>query len=66
MKTVGYPVGYVGIKDTKGTIDVCAECVEKYRGKDWGAHSWGTVYSSDIYITRNGGMRCDNCQEKFI
>jgi len=61
-----YVVGYVGIKiETPGTVHVCHKCsTTSLQGLN--ACSYSPVYSSDVYISHNGGMTCVLCQVRFI
>ena len=66
MNTTAHVVGYVGIKiETPGTVQVCHECsTASLQGLK--AHSFGAVFSNDVYISHNGGMTCVICQTRFI
>jgi len=58
--------GYIGIKiDTPGTVQVCHKC-STVSLQELRAHSFGAVFTDDVYLTRNGGLVCVLCQEKFI
>ena len=59
-------VGWVGIKnETPGTVQVCKNCATASI-QELNAHSYGAVFSDDVYITHNGGMTCIICQARFI
>jgi hypothetical protein len=59
-------VGYVGIKIEKaGTVHVCHECSTASL-QQLNARSYSPVYSSDVYISHNGGMTCVICEKRFI
>jgi hypothetical protein len=60
-------VGYVGLRiEGPGTVQVCLSCADSNKYLELGGHSFAPVYSTDTYITNNGGMRCDSCREVFI